>query len=153
MKKLVICFCVLILVLCLSGCGGGNKGVDLNDLAQDLLDSGAFSDVMSPMADGVPAMTYGFDAADVEECVMYYGTGATAEEIFLAKTTGAEAAARLQDLCQTRIQNQQAAFANYVPAEMPKLQSAVIGTAGSYVVLIVSNDPGTCQSIVEKSMN
>ena len=154
MKKLIICLFVLAMVLCLAACGsGGDKSVNLDKLAKELLDSGAFSDVMSVPPEGAPAMTYGFDANDVVECVMYYGTGATAEEIFLAQTTGSDAAARVQSLCQNRVQNQVASFENYVPAEVPKLQSAVIGTAGSYVVLIVSNDSSACQAIVEKYMN
>lgn len=154
MKKLLICLCVIAMILCLSACGGGgSKSVDLEKLAQELLDSGAFTDVMSKPAENVPAMIYGYNAADVEQCVMYYGTGATAEEIFLVKTTGSEASERLQQLCQTRVQNQQGAFENYVPEELPKLQSAVIGTAGDYAVLVISNDSATCQSIVEKYMN
>ena len=154
MKKLIICLFVLAMVLCLSACGGDSgKSVDLDKLAKELLDSGAFSDTLSEPAEGVAAKMYNFEVDDVVKCVLYTGTGATAEEIFLAQTTGSEAAARVQSLCQTRVQNQQLAFENYVPTELPKLQSAVIGTAGSYVVLVVSNDSPACQAIVEKYMN
>ena len=37
--------------------------------------------------------------------------------------------------------------------EVPKLQNAVVGTAGQYAVLVVSNDSYTCQGIVEKYLN
>lgn len=152
MKKLIVCLLTLAMILCLASCGG-DKDVDLEKLAKELLDSGAFTDQMSAPAEGVPQQIYGYDGADVEKCVMYYGTGATAEEIFLVKCVDSAAAGRLQSLCQTRAQNQIAAFESYVPAEVPKLQSAVIGTAGQYAVMVVSNDSSTCQGIVEKYLN
>lgn len=151
LKKWIVCLLTVAMVLCLAACGGG-KDVDLKDLAKDLMDSGAFTDILSESAENVPPSIYGFDAADVEQCLMYYGTGATAEEIFLAKCTDSAAAGRVQSLCQTRVQNQIAAFESYVPAEIPKLENAVIGTAGAYVVLVVSNDSATCQGIVEKAL-
>ncbi len=151
MKRSIAGLMVLAMVLCLASCG--SKEADLKDMAKDLLDSGAFTDQLNEPAEGVAQQIYGFDAADVQEYVMYYGTGATAEEIFLAKCTDSAAAKRIQGLCQTRVQNQVATFESYVPTEVPKLQNAVVGTAGQYAVLVVSNDSYTCQGIVEKYLN
>lgn len=152
MKRIILCLLALAMCLSLAACGG-DKEADLQDMAKELKDSGAFTDQLSEPAEGVAQQIYGYDAADVQECVMYYGTGATAEEIFLARCTDSAAAQRIQTLCQARVQNQIASFETYVPAEVPKLQNAVIGTAGNVAVMVVSNDSNTCQSIVEKYLN
>lgn len=151
MKKIAIALLAAVLALCLTACGGGDsqKDIDLDALAADILDSGAFSDLLSQPAGGVPAKIYGFEEGDVSQCVMYYGTGATAEEIFLAKAADSAAASRLAESCRKRVSDQKAAFENYVPAEIPKLDSAVLETSGDYVFLVVSGDSQAVRAVMD----
>jgi hypothetical protein len=154
MKRWISAILTLALMLCFSACGGGSssdtaKDIDLTALAADLLDSGAFTDLLNQTADNVPAKLYGYDEADVAQCIMYYGTGATAEEILLVQATSSEAAARLTTACQDRVSDQKTAFSSYVPEELPKLDSAVLETVGNYVIFVVSNDAAAVQTIVD----
>lgn len=153
MKKLVILAVSLAMLLALCACGGGGssagKEIDLDALASELTASGAFSDLLSQPADGVAARLYDFADGDVVKCVMYTGTGATAEEIFLAQAASADAAAALKTACETRVENQKLAFRSYAPGEVDKLDSAVIVTSGNYVMLVVSADAAAARSIVE----
>lgn len=151
MKKIIALIMALALALSLCACGGSGSGkdVDLASAAQQILDTGAFSDILSQPPEGVGARLYGFDEADVKDYVVYTGTGATAEEIFLAKCADGAAASRVQELCRTRAANQKTAFESYVPEELPKLDSAVLVTAGNYVFFVVSNDAAAVKTVVD----
>ena len=152
MKKLAIMFLVLALAAGLCACGGSggasDKAVDLSSAAEDILGSGAFSDILSQPPEGVAARLYGYDEGDVEEYVLYTGTGATAEEIFLVKAADGAAASRIAALCRTRVDNQKTAFESYVPAEIPKLDSAVVTVDGNYVFFVVANDAAAASAAV-----
>lgn len=154
MKRIVLLAVSLAMLLALCACGGGGskKDVDLDALASELTASGAFTDIMSQPADGVPSRLYGFQDGDVSKCVMFTGTGATAEEIFLAQTSGSDAAAQLQTACEQRVENQKLAFRSYAPAEVEKLDNAVIVTDGNYVFLVVSADASAVRAILEKAL-
>ena len=151
MKKLLIILMALAMLAGLCACGGGGeaKEIDLDALAAELTACEAFTDILSQPADGVAARLYGFEDGDVVKCVMYTGTGATAEEIFLAQAADGAAAAALKTACEQRVENQKLAFRSYAPAEVEKLDNAVIMTSGNYVVLVVSADAAAVRSIVE----
>ncbi len=150
MKKILalVLACVMVLALCACG-GGGAKEVDLDALAAELLASGGFTDTLSQPAEGVAQRLYDFEEGDVKKVLLYTGTGATAEEIFLAEATGADAAKTLKSACETRAENQKRAFENYAPGEVEKLNDAVILTAGNYVVMAVSADAGAARAAAE----
>ena len=152
MKRLAVCLLTICLVILLTACGGGKSAeVDIEALAADLVGSDAFAGDMSAaqVSSGVAAGTYGYSAEDVESAVMYYDTG-TAEEIFLAKTTSADAANSLYELCRTRVQNQIASLQNYIPEAVARLENAVVEKTGEYVILVVANDGAAAKSIVDK---
>ena len=150
MKRALVCALALVMMVMLAACGGGkNVDVDMNGLAAALLDSGVFTDVLSPVPEGAAPRTYGAAAEDVAACVMYSSTGATAEEIFIAQAVDSAAASRIEGQAHTRMENQQTAFQNYAPEELPKLRNAVIETAGDYVIVVVSGDAAAAQAIVD----
>ena len=152
MKRIIALTLTLLLLVSLCACGGkgGGKEIDLEALAQELTDSGIFTDVMSRAADDLPARIYGLGEGDAVKTVLYTGTGATAEEIFLAQASGGDGVKALQDACETRLEKQKLSFENYVPGELVKLDDAVLVTAGDYVLLVVSADAGTARDVVER---
>ena len=152
MKKIVIMLlAALLLAAALCGCGGGKnaKTIDLDALGAELAQSEVFTDTMSQPAEGIAARIYGFEEADVKKCVLYTGTGATAEEIFLVETSGEKSVSALKGACESRIANQKTAFQNYVPEELVKLDDAVLVTEGNYVLLVISSDSAAARAIVE----
>lgn len=155
MKRLLILAVSLAMLLALCACGGGSgsgsqaKEIDLDALAAELMDSGAFTDILSQPADGVAARLYDFEDGDVTKYVMYTGTGATAEEIFLAQAANGDAASALKTACEQRVENQKLAFRSYAPGEVEKLDAAVIAVSGNYVILVISADAAAVRGIVE----
>ena len=152
MKKAIALIIAVCMMLLLTACGGGKaKDVDIDALAQELAGSGAFTMDISQYAMNadLAGPTYGFDAADVEHSVFYFISG-TGEEIFLAKASSEDAAAKLEGLCADRVAGQKASLENYVPEAIPRLDSAVTVRQGLYVIFVVADDSAAAKTIVDK---
>lgn len=151
MKKLVSLYTVLVLLLSLTACsdsGGDAKEYDPPATAQALLDAGVFSEALEPLdADLIPLL-YGLEAQPAQAAV-YTSTGATAEEVaVLAFATQSEADAAL-DALNTRVADQKDACEGYLPAELPKLDKAIVKASGKSVLLVVANDAQKAQTTLD----
>lgn len=151
LKRTAVCLLVIVLMMCLTACGGEKKDVDIQALAADLASSSAFTVDMSQyaVADGVAENVYMFQEGDVTECVLYYD-GSTGEEIMAAKTKDKDAADRVAELCRTRVQNQIAVLQSYVPEAVPRLENAIVQAEGSTVIFVVAEDTAAAQAVVDQ---
>ena len=152
MKKLLILALALSLALCaLVGCGG-QKPVqfDPQEAADALLDSKAFSDILSPIQPGIAAMLYKVPSESVDACSVYCSTGATAEEIAVFRCRDEASAATLKQAAQQRLQEQKDAYESYAPQEIPKLDNALLRASGVYVVCVVAEDYDAVRPILDK---
>jgi len=122
---------------------------DLDALSQQLQESAAFSDILSPVTKEIAASFYGFADADVTDCVVLCSTGATTEEIALFKCASEEAAAKLKANADTRVETQRTVYESYAPGEMPKLDDAIVTQNGLYVFYIVSADASKAQAVLD----
>jgi hypothetical protein len=153
MKKIGLIFlttCMLLTVF--SGCSQKAKTVnyDLDTLSSQLKDSGAFSDILSPVDIKIVASQYGFDVSDVTESKVLCSTQATTEEIGLFKCSSEEAAERVKTAAAARVESQRETYESYAPAEMPKLDDAIVKQDGLYVFYIVSADESKAQAVLDK---
>ncbi len=152
MKKLLILSLALLLLLCaLAGCGG-RKPVQFEpqEAAGALLDSKAFSDILSPVQPVIAAVLYGVPLENVDACSVYCSTGATAEEIAVFRCRDEAAAAALKQTAQQRLQEQKDAYSSYAPQEIPKLDNALLRASGVYVVCVVAEDYDAVRPILDK---
>ncbi len=135
----------------LSGCVQKAEPVeyDFASLSSKLEQSGAFSDFLSPVTKEFAASFYGFDTADVTECVVLCSTGATTEEIALFKCANEEAAIKLKANAAARVETQRTVYESYAPLEMPKLDDAIVTQNGLYVFYIVSADYTKAQAVLD----
>ena len=133
-----------------SGCAQKAKPVefDLEALSSQLEQSEAFSDILSPVSKEIAASFYGFEDADVTQCVVLCSTGATTEEIGLIKCASEEAAAKIKANAAARVETQRAIYESYAPGEMPKLDDAIVSQNGLYVFYIVSADYTKAQAVL-----
>ena len=134
-----------------SGCAQKAKPVefDLEALSSQLEQSGAFSDILSPVSKEIAASFYGFEDADVTSCVVLCSTGATTEEIGLMKCTSEDAATKIEANAAARVETQRAIYESYAPGEMPKLDDAIVTQSGLYVFYIVSADYTKAQAVLD----
>ena len=137
----------LALVLALSACGGkdGEKTIDINALAQQLVDAGTFGEPMNPLDSDVALGLYG--AGEGTKVCAYAGTVATAEEVAVFECADADAAETLMTTLDGRNQSRIAQYSSYDAEEVPKLENAVIISGGRYVVLIVAQDASAAEEI------
>lgn len=137
----------LALILGLSGCGSAGGKLDIQALAEDLLENGEFSDELWKIDDSMVEKLYNVE--DYTQALVYVGSGATAEELALFAFPSEDAAARGLQKAQARLESQIGDYRTYLPQEVPKLQNAVVKQWGSFVIVCVS--PGSaCEEIVAR---
>jgi len=144
----------LLMTVALAACSGGGeaKTVKIEDLAKQLVDGLTWKEeLMEVTSESVMQNYYQVDMADVKYWALYRSSsGATAEEIAVFEGTDAEAAGRIKDAVSTRVEDLKFAFEDYVPAEMPKIENAVVYTSGNYVVLVTNDDDAAALDMVKK---
>ena len=131
MKKFSILLTLLMVVLVAAGCSSSQPAaLDVQQTADKLAQEVSFQDQLTKMDQDAALKLYDLTADDVETASLYVGTGATAEEISVWQGKDADAAKKIQDAVNTRIENQKESFVDYNPEEMPKLENPVVVAKG-----------------------
>ncbi len=150
MKKFSILLTLLMVVLVAAGCSSSQPAaLDVQQTADKLAQEVSFQDQLTKMDQDAALKLYDLTADDVETASLYVGTGATAEEISVWQGKDADAAKKIQDAVNTRIENQKESFVDYNPEEMPKLENPVVVAKGNYVVLCLSGDNENAKKIID----
>lgn len=149
MKKLLHMTLVLALLLGLSACakGGDNDAPPLYGTyhVAALVEAGAFSEELEEL-DGDTAFVlyrfsdYGLSREDLKECAVQRSAGATCEEGAVLVFADADKAKTAADALKAYIQNQIDANEDYRPAEIPKLEGAMVDQREESLLLVVAND-------------
>lgn len=149
MKKRLtgIVMCVAMAVAML-GCNKA-KEVDVTSLANELNTGIVYQDELTILGEDVVPMIFDFGDARLAEAIVMEGSGGTAEEIVVIKCEDADSAAAVENTLKERVAEQKESFTDYVPAEIEKLDAAVVYRNGSYAVLCVSDEPDKAKSIIE----
>lgn len=148
MKKwiaLIMTGALLLLTACGGPSGAADVEIDLDLLAEQLLDSGIFEEPLNRTDPGIAEKIYGI--AGAAEAQLYVGSGATADELALFAFADAESAQAAVQLAELRVADQRESFADYLPQEVPKLDRAVIQTRGPYLVVCISGSDDAGQII------
>lgn len=138
MKRILTIVLTAALVL-LSACSARpdeERKLDLDALAEELLESGIFEEELNPADGEMAKKLYGIDNAVFFQ--LYVGSGATSSELALLEFETEEDAKAALPLAQARVDVQTESFASYLPGEVKKLEDAVIEQHGRYVVVCVS---------------
>lgn len=163
MKK-ILKLIPLFLVMALVGCNSSNNNVaseptetqteiaiNITDVTNEIVSSGCFADQMAETT--YIEMLLGIPETDYENAVLYAGGGATAERVVIFEATDNTGALNLKEKCQSHITEQIDAYASYLPAEVDKLNNAIIKTSGKYTLLCVANDYAKANEIINKYFN
>lgn len=139
MKHLTILILSGMLLL-LSACtpSTGEVEIDLDALADKLLESESFGEALNPVDDGIAEAIYNIEHASSAR--LYVGSGAVADELALFQFEDEAAAQDAVELAKARVENQRESFADYIPEEVPKLDNAVVKHFGRYLVVCIASD-------------
>ena len=152
MKKVISCILLAAVLFGFAGCGGkeGSVPFDAAALAAELMDSPAFSVSLDELPSSKAGVFYKVDAASVVNAVMYHGAGISKEQIAIFEASDENAAKQMVGVLQKLVDEWIEADRNYAPAEVPKLENAVLRQSGKNVILVVANDGDAAAKIVGK---
>jgi len=148
-KTLAGLMAIITLISVLVACGGGSDkdfAMDGAAVAKALLDGIKFDDTLAEVPPAAATAVYGVDAGVT--VVSYMGSGATAEQIAVFEAADKAAADALTEKMEAYIARQIESYKGYVPTEVPRLEKAIIKAKGKYVILCVTADTDTANSII-----
>lgn len=151
-RTLALLFVFMLALSAFTGCNDKTDKVvkiEVGSAAGQLLSAIKYTDEMTAIEKEAALYTYGIEAADVSECSVYVGTAATVEEIAVFRADNEEAAARILSKVNDRINVQRVVYTDYRPAEVPKLDAAVVEQQGTLVILCISPDSQTAKNTVK----
>ncbi len=142
MKKLLTLAALLGLLL-LTACGGGTKPLPASEeLARAVADAGVFSEELEAVDADIAAYLYGLSETEgVEIRSWYSASGGTSEEFTLFYCQDDAALKAVREAADARLDFQKRTYGDYAPAEVPKLDGAVVRVRDRVLVVCVSADP------------
>ena len=139
------------LLLTLAACGG--KGVSPFDPASDsqtlLATPGVFGDSLEAVDQTTACALYGIDEETVTACAVYMANATSAEELAIFTLSDEEAAQTAAKQLGYRVEDRVEELTGYLPAEIPKLEKAVVETRGNSVLLLIAADYDAAKPILE----
>ncbi len=153
MKKCVcIIFAVFTAVLAMCACGEQPVVLDAAALADQLANNISFDDQLSEIEQNIITKIYDISPDDFIKAKVYGSTGATPEEIAVFEAKDDAAAGRIETALKERIENQKSSFKDYIPKEMPKLESPLLVIKGRCVILCISGHNDTAKNIINNAI-
>ena len=148
-KRFLVLGAAVLIAACIGGCGKKAADVNAQELADALKNGITYEDDLSSIDLDTAQMIYNFGDANIAEAVFYESTGATAEEIVVLKCASDADAGTAEDALKARVDEQKESVTDYVPAELEKLNAAVIYRSGNCAVLSVSSEPDKARGIID----
>ena len=151
LSKLMILAAALCLLLgaCSSPAGSGTV-FDPETATQAVLDSGAFSVELTELDAAMlyDFSGYGLDGSTLTASKAYSASG-FAEQVSVTVWKDEASAQAAVDMFKTYLEDMATPYQDYAPAEVPKLENAVLEQRGTSVLLAVSNDADAAKTAVE----
>ena len=150
-------FALLAAMLLLCGCGQTEvkddtpKQVDIDALYTQL--EGLGLPAMVEVNADMQLSLYGIEAADtVKSKVTISDDGLRADEVWLIEAVDAEAAARIEGLVKSRIQQKDDESVTYSPEQNAIVKKSMVKVAGNYVFFICSPEVEAMQKAVNTAL-
>ena len=140
----------LLLGACSALADSGSAAFDPEAATQAVLDSGAFSVELTELDAALlyDFSGYGLDSSTLTASKAYSASG-FAEQVSVTVWMDEAAAQAAVDMFKTYLEDMAATYKDYAPAEVPKLENAVLEQRGGSVLLAVANDAGAAKTAVE----
>lgn len=150
MKKLGIIFCCMLVILS-AGCSAqGDKDIDIRALADELHENISEADAMIELEAGILENFYLFEEDTVADYKIYVsGNTGIAADIAVIKAASQESVASVREAVERRISDLNFNFEGYIPAQIDKISNCILVEKGSYIILCITEDYATAQTIID----
>ena len=123
--------------------------MNIQVFAQNVMDNVSFDDQLESI--DKPMINDIFLIDDNTDAVMYAGAGGSADVFVVFAAANAAGVKNVRASVDKYIETNKAAVANYTPAELDKLNNAILVEKGKYLAFCVTNDPNA-KSVIEQYM-
>lgn len=148
MKKIIAILMLCLFIPALAACGGEEVSIDIQAAGDALNSEVAFVDTLTQIPAESAVSLYGLEADAVADAVVYVSSGATAEEISVWEAASDSDTEAIIEAVTLRMASQAENYADYKPAEVPKLENFVLKVKGNYVAVCVSDDNDTAETVL-----
>ena len=153
MKK-YIALLLVVLMLCLAGCGGKDQAVNVIDV-QAVYES--MEGTLPAMVLMDEAMMLNFCGIKAEQCkqvvVAVCSDGLRADEVWLIEAADEAALKELEALAEGRLTRKGEESITYSPEQYKVVEKAEVITAGNYLAVLVSPDVDALVDIFNEAAN
>lgn len=136
MKNIMKIIPLILLLTFVVGCGKIEE-IETEELSKQLNSSVAFSEHLTHINAQYSEKRYSLNPNDYSEISAYVGTAAVCDEFVIVKTETTEA---MKEKLEKYIGQKRKTYEKYRPAELGKLDSAIIETYNNAVVMIITAD-------------
>lgn len=154
MKKLIALMMTLVMTLSLAACsqsGNSGKTADLPKVLETMKSEVGFSDVIE-LDEGGLKTNYGIEAEDVKQfAALVDASGIKCEEVVLIEATDADAAKRVKEQLDKRLESKLAQNKDYLPEQYAIIKKCSVEQDGNYVSMIVGEQHEKLTEIYQKA--
>ena len=154
-SKLWLLLAAVCCLAVLTACQGTKDAQPFSiDLVQKAVEANAFSEELEEL-DGDTAFAlyrladYGLSRENLTDCALLRSSGATCEEGAVLILDSEANAQQAEQALRDYLENQISSNRDYRPAEIPKLENALLERREQSVLLLVVNDQKAAQSVLE----
>jgi len=149
---LVLSFCLLAL----AGCGGksaGAKTLDLEAFADEVAQSVEYDDELIALTQNNVAHYYKLPESGVNAWkILVSATSGTTNELAVFECADAKALGDVKAAVEKRLETQRANYENYIPAEIARIDDALIKTSGNYLLFSVSDHNDAVEKLFDAAL-
>lgn len=144
------------MLLSLAACGSSkssDKTLDMASFTSEVLSTVKYDDELITLSEKVVDKYYDLSFDGLLEYTIYVsGSAATTNELAVFKCSDASAIEAAKASVEKRLSEQNDLYASYLPAEVYRLENALIKTSGNYLLFSVSDDNETVEKIFDKAL-
>lgn len=122
---------------------------NIETIFNELRDKITFADTMEIVTDDYSEMLLSISPEKYSDCILYMGSGATAEELLIFQTDSPEKSEQIVSDLNTHIEEQKAAFESYDPEELKILGESYVAASDTLVFCLVSQDTDAVKSYID----
>lgn len=148
MKRMICLLLAVMTVFTMAACGDKSATVDAAALGAALAERVEFTTEMKEMS--ADELGYFLELPAKCDVSAYMSTGATAEEIFVVECYNKTDADALKVSIQSYLDSQKQEMERYQPEEVARLGGAIFATYGTCVILCVTADTTTANTVIKE---